>query len=46
MPKGRNSLPDNKRRSETTLAKVLSLAPLLSLIIQVLEFVLKMLKMI
>lgn len=45
MPKGKNNLPDDsKQRSETTLAKVLSLAPLVSVIVQAIELLLRLLK--
>jgi hypothetical protein len=45
MPKGRGSLPD-KKEEQGPLPKVKDLAPLLSLIIQLLELLLKLLKVI
>jgi hypothetical protein len=43
MPNGRDRLPDNKKEEQGHLAKVVSLAPLLSLILQILELTLKIL---
>jgi hypothetical protein len=45
MPKGRDRLP-GKKEEQDRLAKVVFLAPLLNLIIRVLELVLKMLRVI
>lgn len=45
MPDGRDNLPDKKEERDT-LAKVIALAPLLSVILQLLELALRWLKMI
>ena len=45
MPDGRGSLPD-KKEERGLLTRAIVLAPLFSLIIQILEFALKILKMI
>ena len=43
MPKGRKRLPDKKEEQDLPLAKVVRLAPLLAVILQLLEIVLKLL---
>ena len=43
---GRERLPDKKEERDRFLSKVISLAPLLSLVIQVLELILKILRII
>jgi hypothetical protein len=42
MPNGRDRLPDNKEEQDT-LARVVFLAPLLTVVLQVLELLLKLL---
>ena len=41
MPKGRERLPDKKEEQGPILSKMVYLAPLLSLILQILELLLK-----
>ncbi|MDR3353687.1 MAG: hypothetical protein LBO21_01460 [Synergistaceae bacterium] len=47
MPKGGNFLPDNKQRSKTDiLTKAIGLAPLLEVLIRILELALKIFRII
>jgi hypothetical protein len=46
MPKGRHYLPDNKKEEKGRLTKVKALTPLLSLIIRILELMLRVLRII
>jgi hypothetical protein len=43
MPDGRERLPESKKEEQDHLAKVVSLAPLLTLALQFLELVLRLL---
>jgi hypothetical protein len=43
MPKGADRRPGNKKEEQDTLAKVIYLAPLFALILQILELILKIL---
>jgi hypothetical protein len=46
MPKGRKRLPDKKEEQGPSLARLKDLAPLLNLIIRVLELLLKIFRII
>jgi hypothetical protein len=41
MPTGKDRLPDKKEEEQDHLAKVVSLAPLATLVLQILELILK-----
>ena len=46
MPNGKDSLPGEKEERDPTLTKVLRLAPLLELVIRILELMLKIFRII